>query len=950
MCPVIITLITLLTALPPSPAGAQEFDFYAHGPYRSTVARPDSLLDYQPGEFHTNYGNMLDVIYGIASAAEDRVRVFEYGRSVEGRPLLLVIISAPQNIARLEEIRTTVTSLRDPRSVSAQQAAEIARTTPAIGWMNYANDGNESAAFEAAIQVVYQLAAGEDTMTQAILENVVTVITPALNPESHERHVEWYNAFGKGDSAHAALEHEAPWGMSTNNNHYQIDLNRDVLGITQRETQAIVAAYHQWSPQVFVDYHGQTTQFFMPPPMLPINASLPAEQIIRWTEIYGRANGAAFDRYSWNYYVRDVFDLHYPGYWDSWPSLNGATGMTYETDGGGARGYRWARDDGTVVTFRDGIAKHFTASLATLRATAQHRESRLRDFHEFFRSGMNEFAAARSWKRFVIEPGADPERAVRLVELLLRHGIEVSVATSAFSSRAAHNYVSGRSARREFPAGSYFIDLAQPQARLIDALLAPDSEIDEEFVEEQLQKRALNARRGSEARKERFEFYDITGWSLPISFGVEAHWLEDATPVPGSPVRVEFDEEARPWRPPAFTPVHDLRALPQSLRAAVDGGVRGGQARTAYVFRYDRNASARLLVALMNEGFRVAVSDGPLNAGGKSYPRGSLVVRVSRNPETLHERIAELASRFGVPVDAINTAYSDEGSTGVGGNAIETLRAPRVAVAAGEGVNDRAYAHTWYTLEQEFGLPFTALRLEELRRVPLSNYNVIILPSGSPDGYTRILGESGAEALRDWVRGGGVLVGFAGAAEYLAGSDLEFTSARLVGRDDDEDDDDDDGDGEDDGDRDGEGEEGEEGELPPDRGALMPPLVSPSGGEKGPLSVPGTMFRATLDLTHPLTFGYEESSIAVLVSGADFYHPSKDGSTPVAFVGSDLRLAGFVWPGNTEKFLQNTAWVVDEPLDSGRVILFADDPNFRLLWPSLSRLFLNAILIAPTVR
>ena len=133
MRPAIITLITLLTALPPSPAGAQEFDFYAHGPYRSTVPRPDSLLDYQPGEFHTNYGNMLDVIYSIAGAADDRVRVFEYGRSVEGRPLLLVIISAPQNIARLEEIRTTVTSLRDPRSVSAEQAAEIARTTPAIG-------------------------------------------------------------------------------------------------------------------------------------------------------------------------------------------------------------------------------------------------------------------------------------------------------------------------------------------------------------------------------------------------------------------------------------------------------------------------------------------------------------------------------------------------------------------------------------------------------------------------------------------------------------------------------------------------------------------------------------------------------------------------------------------------------------------------------------------------
>jgi hypothetical protein len=222
---------------------------------------------------------------------------------------------------------------------------------------------------------------------------------------------------------------------------------------------------HEWSPQVFVDHHGQTTQFFMPPPVLPINPSLPKEQIIRWTEIYGRANGTAFDRFGWNYYVRDVFDLHYPGYWDSWPSLNGAIGMTYETDGGGYRGYRWARDDGTVLTFRDGIAKHFTASLATLRTTAEHREALLRDYYEFFRSGMSEFAAARDWKRFVIVPGSDPERAARLVEVLLRNDIDVSVTVDTIRVGGAHSYLTGAVGRQEFPAGSYIVDLAQPQAR-----------------------------------------------------------------------------------------------------------------------------------------------------------------------------------------------------------------------------------------------------------------------------------------------------------------------------------------------------------------------------------------------------------------------------------------------------------------------------------------------------
>jgi hypothetical protein len=921
---VAVVLIALLSA---SSAGAQEFDFYAHGPYRPDVTRPATLLGYEPGEFHTSHGNMLRVVDAIASTAADRVRVFHYGRSVEGRPLVLVVVSAPENIARLDEIRANIGRLRDPRGTGVQEAAAIARATPAIGWMNYANDGNETAALEAAMQVAYQLAAGEDTMTLAILENVVTVINPAHNPESHERFVEWYNAFAVGDSSHGSLEHDAPWGMSTNNNHYQFDLNRDALGITQRETRAMVAAYRQWNPQVFVDHHGQTTQFFMPPPALPINPSLPAEQIVRWTETYGRGNGAAFDRYGWNYFVRDVFDLHYPGYWDSWPALNGATGMTYETDGGGSKGYRWSRDDGTVVTFRDGIAKHFTASLATLRTTAGHRAERLRDYYEFFRSGMSEFAGGRPWKRFVIVPGADPERAARLVEILLRDGVEVSVASETFRAGAAHGYLSGQSRRREFPAGSYVIDLAQPQARLLDALLAPDAKMDSTFLDEQLRRRALNARRGSRAAREGYQFYDITAWSLPLSFGVEAYWLEDAAGVAARRLEVEFDEANAPWRPPAYLGARDLGRLPEVLRAGIDGGVRGGRANTAYVYRYDRDAALRLTIALMGEGFKVAVATRPLRAGGVSYPRGAMVVRVSRNSEAIHERIDELARRFGVPVDAVQTAYYDEGPTGVGSNPVVTLRYPRVVVAAGEGVGTSSYGHTWYLLAREYGLPFTGVRVESITS-RLDNYDVLILPPGR--GYRGAFGASGAEALRDWVRGGGVLVGVGSATRYLADPDLTFTTAKLVGPDD--------------GDGDG------ESYMPPAEGEMMPPLVSPEAGEDGPLGVPGAIMRASLDLTHPLTFGYETESIAVLVSGSSFYRPSESGSSPVAFVGADLAVAGFTWPENTQRYLEDTAWMIDEPLGRGRVVLFAGDPNYRHLWPSLNRLFLNALLIGPTVR
>jgi hypothetical protein len=916
--------LALLVLLAPANSRAQEFSFYEHGPYRESVPRPASMLGYEPGGFHTNYGNMLRVTDAIAAAAPDRVRIVDYGTSVEGRPLRLIIVSAPENIARLDEIQANIKRLRDPRSLSAAEAAELARTTPPVGWMNYANDGNETAALEAAIQLAYQLAASEDPMTLAILENAIAVINPAHNPESHERHVEWYNAFAIGDSAHSALEHDAPWGMSTNNNHYQIDLNRDALNMSQRETKAIVQAHNDWNPQVFVDHHGQTTQFFMPPPMLPLNPSMPKDWVLRWTDAYGRGNGAAFDRYGWNYYVRDVFDLHYPGYWDSWPGLNGAIGMTYETDGGGYRGYAWVRDDGTVLTFADGIAKHFTASLATLRTLAENREAILRDYHEFFRSGMNEFAASKAWKRFVIVPGADPERSAQVVEILLRDDVIVRVATESFRAGAAHDYVSGAASRRDFPAGSYIVDMAQPQARMVDALLAPEAGLDPEFVERQRQRRARNALRGDKVPKEWYEFYDITGWSLPLSYGLEAYWLESARQVSAQPLEVAFNERDRGWRPPAYEGARDLESLPEALRAGIDGGVRGGPARTAYVFRYDRNASARLAFALIKEGFKVVATSRQMQAGGVTYPRGTLALRVNRNPEALHDRVDALARRFGVPVDAVNTGYYDEGPTGVGSNPVVTLERPVVALAAGDGVSATSFGAIWYTLDREFGVPFTPLRLERLAS-SLDDFNVIVLPSGW--GYRRAFGDG--EALKEWVRGGGVVVAMGNAVGFFV--DAEFTSARRVGDEDDDEDDDE------------------------ERGVGLPQAAYAGGavmggGEGEPIRVPGAIMRGTLDLNSPLTFGYEMATLPVLVSGSDFYHPSKEGSNPVGFVGDDLLITGHIWPDNTQKYLEGSAWMIDEPMGGGRVIMFADDPTFRLLWPSLSRLFLNGILFGPTFR
>ena len=173
-------------------------------------------------------------------------------------------------------------------------------------------------------------------------------------------------------------KHHAPWGMS-DNNHYQIDLNRDAFFVSQQETAALVKAFGEWNPVLFIDHHGQTKNMFFPPPAEAVNLNVTKNQS-DWMERYGNAIGDAFDRQGWSYYRRGQFDLFFAGFWDSWPTLNGSVGLTFETDGGGSKGLAWEREDGTILTLRDGVVHHHTGTIASLRLTAENKDQRLRDF------------------------------------------------------------------------------------------------------------------------------------------------------------------------------------------------------------------------------------------------------------------------------------------------------------------------------------------------------------------------------------------------------------------------------------------------------------------------------------------------------------------------------------------------------------------------------------------
>ncbi|HEY0049075.1 MAG TPA: M14 family zinc carboxypeptidase, partial [Pyrinomonadaceae bacterium] len=204
-----------------------KFDFYTRGAYRAEVPRPQTLLRYDVGDFHTTYAQMEKVIETIAKAAPERVRIFDIGETNEHRMMHIVAISAPENINRLDEIKASNARLTDSRRTSPGDAAAITQNNPLIAWMAYTIHGNESASFEAMMQVVYQLAASNEPATLDILKNTVVLIVAGENPDGHERFVTWYNSVATGNADRAALEHREPWSITGRYNRFRFDLNRD---------------------------------------------------------------------------------------------------------------------------------------------------------------------------------------------------------------------------------------------------------------------------------------------------------------------------------------------------------------------------------------------------------------------------------------------------------------------------------------------------------------------------------------------------------------------------------------------------------------------------------------------------------------------------------------------------------------------------------------------------
>ena len=368
----------------------------------------EQVLGHAPGTAITPPDGVVTYFKALAQAAPTRTRLIEYGRTWEGRPLVVLAIASAERMAQLDAVQKGLQRLADPRGLAAGEEERLVESLPVTVWLMHAVHGNEISSVDAALLEAYHLLAAQDDpqVTQILRESLV-LIDPLENPDGRARFVA-SNTQAMGpfpDAEPFAAEHNEPW-PGGRANHYLFDMNRDWFAQSQAETRGRTKFFLQWFPQVVVDLHemGGDSSYYFAPPADPLNPHITPQQI-GWFNTIGKANAAKFDERGFAYFNREVYDSFYPGYGESWPIFHGAIGMTYEM--ASARGLTWRRTDDDLLTYRDGVLRHFTSAITTLATSAANRQQLLRDFVAYRRSAIadGEKGKTRAW---LVPVGADP--------------------------------------------------------------------------------------------------------------------------------------------------------------------------------------------------------------------------------------------------------------------------------------------------------------------------------------------------------------------------------------------------------------------------------------------------------------------------------------------------------------------------------------------------------------
>ena len=629
---------------------------------------PAEFLGYELGARFTLHYKVVQYFEYLAANSKN-VKLQYYGKTNEGRELVLAFIANNDNIGKLEEIR------KSNLSNAGIGDGAVLPNQPAIVWLSYNVHGNESVSTEASMQTIFDLLDPANTKTKAWLNNTIVVVDPCINPDGRDRYVNFYNPVASliPDAKPYAREHREPW-PGGRANHYLFDLNRDWAWQSQIETQQRLAVYNQWLPQVHVDFHeqGVNEPYYFAPAAEPFhNVITPWQR--EFQTIIGKNNAKYFDQKGWMYFTKERFDLLYPSYGDTYPIYNGSIGMTFEQGGGGVAGLAILNEEGDTLTLKDRIAHHYTTGLSTVEATSNNAKKAIDEFKKFFSESKNN--PTGEYKTYVIK-GENKANADKLAALLKSNGIEVGYGVNKSSS--GFNYFSGKTENFNITASDLIVTAYQPKSTLAKVLLEPRT-----FVADS-------------------NTYDITAWALPYAYGLKAYAVKEVI-KPSSTM-------APP--PPPVEPAN-------------------GEA-VAWVAEWNSLKDVKFLAALLKKNIKVRYSEIPFEANGKKFGAGALIIAKTSNEalgNNLERMVNQIANENGEVLSKLTSGFVDKGAD-LGSDKVRFINKPTVAVLAGDEVSSLGFGEVWHFFEQQLGYPLTIIKTNDIGRVKWNEINVLIAPDG----------------------------------------------------------------------------------------------------------------------------------------------------------------------------------------------------------------------------
>ena len=695
--------------------------------YIDTVDHPNNFLDF---DYATRVATPEQITSALMRWANqsDKLKVIEYARSHEKRPLHAVFISSSKNLKNLDSIKDKITQLSDARITNDRQARSLIDELPAVAWMAYSIHGNETSGADAALGVIYHLIASEDKDILELLDDMIIIVDPLMNPDGRARFAKNLEQF-RGTAPNyddQSLIHTGDWPYGRTN-HYYYDLNRDWVYLTQPETIGRVALINEWRPQIMVDAHemGAQDTFMTGPAREPINKNVDYD-LVKWGNVFAQDQGNEFDRRNWRFYTGEWHEDLYPGY-SFYVQFRGTLGILYEQSRMAEDGVR--RPEGTIQSYKESVHHQFVSTMINLETLKDNSKSMYKDYWDGRKYNVSN-DSKYSNRTYVILQTDNNGRLNVLAEKLIAQDIQIFRNDKSINVSNVLKQNGVIEDEYTIPVGSMIVPNNQPEAPLISAILEFDAEIDDEVLIEEKQKRIKN---GSSI------MYDTTAFNLTMMYG-----------LPAITVPQEIKSNLTPWEPsPEIIEVNK-----DAVMWAVDG-------------KDDR--SVAFAARLLEQNIQVRIIDKDSILSGHNLSRGSVTVIAMDNPNStdLHEIINTVATDLNMSVVSIESGFGAEELPDWGGRHFRLLKKPQIAILSHSGFSSYDVGVSWWSLDHNLGIRHSQLNSSLTGYGDLRRYNTIILPSGSPD-----LSSYAKDILVDWVKQGGTLIANNRSTRSIISSDV----------------------------------------------------------------------------------------------------------------------------------------------------------------------------------